>query len=115
MTQQNYRQGDVPLIPYHGTLDGLEEVAAENGKITLALGDATGHHHRIEGCGFSFGEGDNHRLFRDPMTGAHILEVAGGGATLLHEEHDAIALLPGRYIQLLQVEDDGEMISQVVD
>lgn len=113
--QEKYRQGDVPLVPYTGNLAGFEEVKAEGGKITLALGEATGHHHRIEGCSFSFGEPDNHRLFRDPMTGAHILEVGGGGAALLHEEHSTINLAPGRYLQLIQVEDDGEMISQVVD
>lgn len=112
---QNYRQGDVPLIPYDGPLDGFQIVEPEKGKIVLALGEATGHHHRLEGCGFSFEGEDNHRLYRDPMTGAQILQVGGGGATLLHEEHDPIALEVGHYLQLIQVEDDGEMISQVVD
>jgi hypothetical protein len=112
---QNYRQGDVPLIPYTGSLDGFEAVKAQAGKLVLALGEATGHHHRLEGCSFSFGTPDNHRLFRDHMTGAQILEVAGGGADLLHEEHETINFAPGRYLQLVQVEDDGEMISQVVD
>jgi hypothetical protein len=113
--QRNYRQGDVPLIPFVADLPDFQEVKAEDGKLTLALGEATGHHHRIEGSSFSFGEPDNHRLYRDPMTGAHILEVGGGGASLLHEEHSTIDLAPGRYLQLIQVEDDGEMISQVID
>lgn len=112
---QQFRQGDVPLIPYSGSLEGLELVEPEDGKLVLALGEATGHHHRLEGCGFSFESDDNHRLYRDFQTGAHILEVRGGGATLLHEEHDPIVLEPGRYIQLAQVEDDGEMIARVVD
>ena len=111
----NYRQGDVPLIPYTGSLEGLTEVQPVGGKIILALGEATGHHHRIEGCNLSFDQHDHHRLFRDIFTGAQIIEVGGGGAQLLHEEHETIELPAGRYIQLLQVEDDGEMISQVVD
>lgn len=115
MTPTNIRQGDVPLVPYDGPLDGFAEVPAADGKITLALGEATGHHHRIEGCSFSIGDPDHHRLLRDFQTGAQIVEIGGGGATLLHEEHSPIALAPGVYLQLVQVEDDGEMISQVVD
>lgn len=111
----NYRQGDVPLVPFAGNLDHFQPVPPEQGKLVLALGEATGHHHRIEGCGFSFDAPDAHRLWRDPMTGAQVLEVGGGGASLLHEEHEAIALAPGRYLQLVQVEDDGEMISRVID
>lgn len=112
---ENYRQGDVPLIPYLGTLEGLTQVEPEHGKLVLALGEATGHHHRIEGCSFSFDTPDNVRMFRDITTGAQILDIRGGGARLLHEEHDPIDLPDGRYQQLVQVEDDGEMISQVVD
>jgi hypothetical protein len=113
----NYRQGDVPLIPYYGALGGFERVEPQGGKLVLALGQATGHHHRIENCGFSNEPmADAARLFRDPLTGAHVIDVtAAGGVNLLHEEHDPIPLEPGRYIQLVQVEDDGEMISQVVD
>lgn len=108
-----YRQGDVPLIPYKGSLDGFAIVPPENGKLVLALGEATGHHHRIE-FAFDALEPEQARLYRDP-SGAQIVDIAGGGATLLHEEHDPIKLPPGRYIQLAQVEDDGEMIARVVD
>lgn len=113
---KNFRQGDVPLIPYTGSLDGLVPVEPQDGKLVLALGEATGHHHRIEGCGFSFDDMScDVRMLRDPMTDAHVIRVGAGGATLLHEEHDPIELPEGDYIQLVQVEDDGEMISQVVD
>jgi hypothetical protein len=111
----NFRQGDVPLVPFLGTLEGLEAVEPTAGKLILALGEATGHHHRIEGCSFSVDAPDNVRMFRDITTGAQILDIGGGGARLLHEEHDPIDLPTGRYLQLVQVEDDGEMISQVVD
>jgi hypothetical protein len=115
MTMMNYRQGDVPLVPYSGSFAGLEPIEPTAGKLILALGEATGHHHRIEGCSFSFEADDNHRMFRDPMTGAQVLQIGASGASLVHEEHDPIELPPGNYLQLVQVEDDGEMISQVVD
>lgn len=110
----NYRQGDVPLVPFTGTLDGFEQVQPVGGKIVLALGEATGHHHRIE---FAFDRLDPEqaRLFRDPISGAQLVEIGGGGATLLHEEHSPIPLPPGRYLQLVQVEDDGELVAAVVD
>lgn len=110
----NFRQGDVPLVPYGGDMKGLEPVPAPQGKVVLALGEATGHHHRIE-FDMTALDPEIARLYRDPTTGAQILQVGGGGATLLHEEHDPITLPAGNYLQLLQVEDDGEMIAQVVD
>lgn len=111
-----FRQGDVPLIPYEGGLVGFERVKPEGGKLVLALGEATGHHHRFEGCTFSADPmEDVVRLFRDPLNGAQVIEVGGGGAQLLHEEHSPIPVAPGRYIQLIQVEDDAEMIVAVAD
>lgn len=110
----NYRQGDVPLVPYAGSTAGFEPQPAPGGKIVLALGEATGHHHRIE-FAFDALDPEQARLYRDPLTGAQIVAIGGGGATLLHEEHDPIALPPGNYLQLVQVEDDGEMIHQVAD
>ena len=114
MERVNFRQGDVPLVPWNGSLEGFTPMPAEGGKVVLALGEATGHHHR---CEFSFDglDPEQLRLYRDPATGAQILAVGGGGATLLHEEHDPIPLPPGNWLQLVQVEDDGEMISQVAD
>ncbi len=114
MDHVNYRQGDVPLVPFVGALDRFEEVTPVDGKIVLALGEVTGHHHRIE---FAYDKLDpsQARLYRDPMTGAQLVDIGGGGATLLHEEHSPIPLPPGRYLQLVQVEDDGEMVSQVAD
>lgn len=111
-TAVNYRQGDVPLVPIGSIPENFEQVVLDAPKIVLALGEATGHHHRVE---FAFDAPDHPRLYRDVQTGSQILEVGGGGATLLHEEHDPIALPPGRYLQLVQVEDDGEMIAQVAD
>ncbi len=112
----NYRQGDVPLIPYLGSLEGFEQVPPEGGKLVLELGVATGHHHRVEGCGVSDDAiADRARLYRDPASGATVLEVCAIDVELVHEEHDPIPLEPGRYLRLVQVEDDGEMISQVID
>lgn len=112
----NFRQGDVPLMPWLGTLEGLEPVPPVDGKLILMMGTATGHHHRIEGCSLSDDlEADIARLHRNPATGSLVLEVGPRGAALVHEEHSTIDLPPGRYQQLMQVEDTGEMISQVID
>lgn len=118
----HYRQGDVPLQRIDALPAGFAPVAPdEHNKLVLALGEATGHHHRFENC---FSQEGTVRMFRDFQTGAQIIEVlaepmAGGTATgpamLVHEEHDPITLAPGFYRQLLQVEDDGEMILQVAD
>lgn len=111
---KNYRQGDVPLIPFTGSLASFEEVQpTAEGKHILALGEATGHHHRFEGC--TFQQDGSVRMFRDFQTGAQVVEIPAGGATIIHEEHTAIPFDGGRYLQLVQVEDDGEMISQVAD
>jgi hypothetical protein len=110
----NYRQGDVPLMPYTGPLDGFAEVKPDAaGKHVLALGEATGHHHRFEHC--TFMQEGSVRMFRDFQTGAQVVEIPAGGASLVHEEHTAIGVPAGRYLQLVQVEDDGELIAQVAD
>lgn len=111
----NFRQGDVPLVPYTGDLAGFVPVEPSAGKLVLALGEATGHHHRLEGCTLAWEDPETHRMWRDPQSGAQVLQIGAGGGSLVHEEHDPIALPPGQYLQLVQVEDDGEMISQVVD
>lgn len=115
---QAYRQGDVPLIPFNGSLATFDRVAPnDHAKLVLALGEATGHHHRVENCTFSSEPmEDAARMYRDPATGAQVLEIGGGGPqSLVHEEHTAIPLPPGRYLQLVQVEDDAEMIAAVAD
>lgn len=115
---QAFRQGDVPLMPFTGSLAGYERVAPnDQAKLVLALGEATGHHHRFEGCSFSSEPmEDAARMFRDPQTGAQVLEIGGSGPqSLVHEEHTAIPVPPGRYLQLVQVEDDAEMIATVAD
>lgn len=38
-------QGDVPVYPYAGDVTG--EIIAHSGSVTLAYGEATGHHHTI--------------------------------------------------------------------
>lgn len=45
--KQQYRQGDVFLVPVKLPM-GAAKSPAKDGKIVLALGEATGHHHRIE-------------------------------------------------------------------
>lgn len=45
MNKQFYHQGDVPFFPHKGEITG--EMVKHDGKLTLAWGEATGHHHTI--------------------------------------------------------------------
>jgi hypothetical protein len=55
----------------------------------LAHGEVTGHAHAIEAEGAA--------LFRDPRLMAMFLTVTGDPVALEHDEHDSIAIPPGRY------------------
>lgn len=80
-------QGDIPLYPYEGKAAG--KVITHNGTFVLALGEATGHHHRIEVA---------------DVNDMEIVETDGGfiltlkkEATITHQEHLPIKLAPGVY------------------
>jgi hypothetical protein len=107
------RQGDVLLVPIGRERDlrRLERVDDPRG-VVLAEGEATGHAHRVVG---------EARLYRRdfwPLWGAPppSLLVVDREATLVHEEHDAVALAPGQYEVRRQREYDlGRGFLQVAD
>jgi hypothetical protein len=79
----------------------IETGGDENGKIILALGEATGHHHRFELNKLNPGvtistlhERYGGRVYRDNLT---YYLVEGGPATLYHEEHNPLTVPPGLY------------------
>lgn len=78
------RQGDVLLVPVRRLPAGLKPVAPENGRVVLAHGEATGHHH-------SFAFSDRAALFREDGGGGGLfLSIAAGApAALEHQEHAA--------------------------
>ncbi len=100
-----YRQGDVLLIPAKSIPPGAKKVSREQGRIVLALGEATGHAHAVETLGAE--------LFAGPD--ARYLNVPSTGASLVHEEHGAIALPEGTYKVVLQREYSPQEIRRVSD
>jgi hypothetical protein len=90
MTSQ-YRQGDVLLvrIPEPSREERREErqMLAEDGRVILAHGEATGHAHAIDAAlATLFQLSDGQLYFR-----------VTGQADLQHEEHRALSLPPGHY------------------
>jgi hypothetical protein len=78
------RQGDVLLVPVERAV-GLTSKEPVDEEIVLALGERTGHAHVVRG-----------RARSASTTTARYLLV-DGPATLVHDEHDPIALAPGAY------------------
>lgn len=89
---QPLRQGDVILIPVE-QIEGETEALPH---LTLALGELTGHSHRISSGTATLLENDG---------GQRYLEV-GDSAILSHEEHGAIAIPPGLWMVRIQREYD---------
>src|SRR4051794_13547906 len=83
------RQGDVLLIPAAREAVTASHVARarDDGAVVLARGELTGHAHAIHDAGATLfvAEGE-----------ADAILVVEGGAVLVHEEHAAIPIAPGR-------------------
>lgn len=100
-----YRQGDVLLIPVdQSRLDAVTsplstwpqkqtEIPSKDGRLILAEGEATGHHHSVDAR--------HGKLYATAM--GTILMLARA-AELLHQEHEEIRLPEGAYEVILQRE-----------
>lgn len=86
--QQFLHQGDVPIYPYSGKVEG--EKVKHAGSVTLAYGEATGHHHTI-----SVPNIEDMDAVKLP-DGGWLLTLRAEG-TLLHQEHLPIIVPPGTY------------------
>ena len=103
------RQGDVALILVDGVVPaGWAQSSNQDGSVTLAYGEATGHHH-------SFGRLDRVSLFRPGDIAIGGVVSVASPATLVHQEHTALTVPAGLYIQAVQVEETPEAIRAVVD
>lgn len=108
MKKQNpiYRQGDV-LIQRVGSIP--KNVTAEtpvNGRIILAYGEATGHHHSLEADAADWWKSaDKDEQFIDVKT----------DTAVVHQEHSKIDLTPGKYRVTRQREYSPEAIRNVAD
>lgn len=101
--QKMYRQGDVLIRQIAAFPAGERKVQADG---CLAYGEVTGHAHRIADLAaaelFACGDG-------------RYLSVGEQGVSIVHEEHDLIALEPGAYEIRIQREYSPEEIRNVRD
>jgi hypothetical protein len=106
---KQFYQGDVAIIPLGPKAELPKDAKAlkrEGGRVVLAHGELTGHAHAIADEGAVLFASGNVR----------ILAVGDGGATVRHEEHDAIDLAQGLYEVRRQEEwTDNDEPRQVAD
>jgi hypothetical protein len=91
MIKTMIRQGDVLVVPCKSIPSSVTAAEPIDGRLILALGEATGHHHSIAaGSGvtmFRANEGD----------GGLYLSISGSPVSLEHQEHTALTIKPGNY------------------
>lgn len=105
------RQGDVLLTRIKALPEGAQPAAAGTipGRVVLAYGEATGHHHSIAL------HGDRVALFRDTAGGAYLVVAEGPPVALEHQEHSTITLPAGVYRMPTQVEYSPAELARVAD
>lgn len=103
------RQGDVCLVRVGAIPKGAIEQPPKGNKLILALGEATGHHHRFEFMAKDY----NVKLYV-AEGGARYLDVSAP-ADLLHEEHSTAIVPAGRYLLPQQVEYTPAELRRVAD
>src|SRR5262249_44733032 len=81
-------QGDVPIYPFEGKITG--EKVEHIGSLTLAYGEATGHHHTIH-----VPKIEDMDAIKLP-DGGWLLTLRAEGV-LKHQEHLPIKIAPGKY------------------
>lgn len=99
-----YRQGDILIVPVAEAPEGPRQ-ASEHGRLILARGEVTGHHHSVA------------------CEAAEVIDAAEGvflrimaATELEHQEHGSIVLAPGTYRVVRQREyQPGELPRQVAD
>jgi hypothetical protein len=104
---QHFRQGDVMIRAISGIPSGAARTHP-TGRIILAAGEVTGHHHAI-----TLDPGI--RIDSYEKDGKIYLHIEGGDAVLSHEEHGCITLPPGDYQSWIQKEYSPEAIRNVAD
>jgi hypothetical protein len=103
--EMQYRQGDVFIETCIVPEDVKAVKRARDGRLILAAGEATGHHHAIADMDVEMYERD----------GVLYLNVPAGGATVRHEEHGPITLPGGGYSVRIQREYHPDEIRRVMD
>jgi len=104
-----YRQGDVMLRRVDALPEGATIKPSENGKVVLAYGEKTLHHHRTENA-----EAVEYTMQDAANVVRRFLSVAGG-AQVRHEEHATVNLPAGIYEVIQQVDYSPGAIRNVAD
>jgi hypothetical protein len=103
------RQGDVALVRVREIPKEAIEQPIKGRKVILALGEATGHHHRFE----FLDKSHNVKLYAT-AAGARYLDVSAP-SDLLHEEHSTARVPAGKYLLPQQVEYTPAELRRVAD
>ena len=102
------RQGDVLVKACSKPRGELKSIVRDaRGRLILAAGEATGHHHAIAGM--------NAGLFEPMEPGKCFLFIEGTPVVLGHEEHAPITIGPCWYEVIRQREYSPEAIRNVAD
>lgn len=104
MIQKQFRQGDVLIERVEKIPVGMQKQHAK-GRIILAHGEATGHHHSLARDAADWWKGEGEEQF---------LELSRP-ASVTHQEHAAVELPAGRYRVTRQREYSPEAIRNVAD
>ena len=127
--RQIQRQGDVLLISTRKRPSAeAKPIVDEHGRVILALGEATGHHHQVIGGTLTAIAGDLAGVpcivkDADPVPAMELFEEPDGTRLLVikreslltHQEHGPISLAPGGYEVRRQREYSPEAIRNVAD
>jgi hypothetical protein len=97
LIQAGAAQGDLLIVRCDSVPQNATPVAHEEGRLILARGESTGHHH-------SFAVGPQIALFRDDGAGSNapLYFTASTPVALEHQEHSTINFAPGTYKVLRQ-------------
>ena len=107
---QLYRQGDVVLIPVAEIPRNTKPVNRENGRVILAHGEITGHHHSIVEHDVELVTTEQAGELR-----AWLSVTTPEPVALVHQEHDTLLIPPGKYEVRRQREYAPEEIRRVQD
>lgn len=92
----------------NGIPSGAKPVEPTNGRLIVALGEATGHHH-------SFPHRRGIAMFRDDGAGGALYLRADAPIALEHQEHSALVIQPGAHRVVTQRTFAAGMVRRVID
>src|SRR5258708_1892911 len=105
-----YRQGDILIVAVDESPIDTKPVTREGGKLILAHGEVTGHHHA-----FDVGVENVELVTAEGAAELYLLVHGDEPAPLTHQEHATIGIEPGRYEVRRQREYSPEEIRRVQD